>query len=59
MGNILGFIVSFGLFMLGLWVMGVAFRDDATGAWVFTAGILLTAVAIAIPFSVLGRSSQK
>ena len=52
------FVVSFGLFMLGMWLFGAAFTDPATGIWVFTAGILLISASMYIPFHVLGISKK-
>lgn len=59
MGNVVAFIISFGLFLFGMWLMAVAFANEAMAIWIFTGGILAITVAMAIPFSLLGRSDQK
>ncbi|HLP22475.1 MAG TPA: hypothetical protein VK139_00325 [Microbacteriaceae bacterium] len=56
--NVVWFVVSFGLFMIGLWLFGAAFSDPNTAIWVFTAGILLVSVSMYIPFHVLGISKK-
>lgn len=56
--NVIGFVVSFGLFVAGLWLIGEAFTNPDTAIFVFTAGILLTTLAIFIPFQILGISKK-
>lgn len=56
--NVVAFVISFGLFVAGLWLFGEAFNNPATGAFVFAAGILLVTLSIFIPFQILGISKK-
>lgn len=53
------FALSFGLFVAGCYLFGLAFHDYATALPVFLSGILLVSAAFAIPFHLLGRSEQR
>lgn len=56
--NVVAFVISFGLFLAGLWLTGEAFSNPDTAIYVFTGGILLVTVAIFIPFQILGISKK-
>lgn len=56
--NIAWFIVSFGLFVAGMWLFGAAFSDPATGIWLFTAGLAAITLSLFIPFQILGISKR-
>jgi hypothetical protein len=53
--NIIGFIISFGLFVLGIYVMGSAFAVTGYESLVFVGGILITTVGVFIPIHILKR----
>ncbi len=54
--NVIAFIVSIALFLLGMFLMGFAF-EVAEGAriFVFLGGILVTTIGIMIPIHVMKR----
>lgn len=56
--NVVAFVISFGLFLAGLWLFGEAFSNPDTAIWVFSAGLLLVTAAIFIPFQILGISKK-
>ncbi|MGV1033758.1 MAG: hypothetical protein ACOYBP_00850 [Microbacteriaceae bacterium] len=56
--NVVAFVISFGLFVAGLWMFGEAFGNPDTAIYVFTGGILLITLAIFIPFQILGISKK-
>ena len=56
--NVVGFVISFGLFLAGLWAFGEAFNNAETGIWVFSAGLLLITASIFIPLQILGISKK-
>lgn len=58
MSNVVAFIISFGLFLAGLWVIGNAFTTPDTGIWMVSGGILLITLALFIPFQILGISKK-
>jgi hypothetical protein len=53
--NIVAFIISLGLFVLGLYVMGSAFYVEGAEFVVFMGGILLSSLGVFIPIHVLKR----
>jgi hypothetical protein len=53
--NIAGFIVSFLLFVGGIWLLGAAFSATGYEALVFFAGIVCSAIGIFIPVHILKR----
>jgi hypothetical protein len=50
---VLTFIVAMALFVLGLWLFGLAFTVTAWQAVIFFAGILAVSAAVAIPMRAL------
>ena len=57
--NVVWFLISFGLFIAGLWLFVVAFNDYSTALFTFTGGILLISASMYLPFHILGRSEQR
>jgi len=53
--NVVAFLIAMGLFVFGLWIMGIAPEIVGLQAPLFFAGILAVALAVAIPTSILGR----
>jgi len=53
--NIIGFIISLGLFILGLYVMASAFSVVGYESLVFIGGILLSSIGVAIPIHLFKR----
>jgi len=53
--NVIAFIVSFALFIGGLFIMGEAFAADGPRALIFFAGIIVTLLGVFIPIHVLKR----
>jgi hypothetical protein len=53
--NILAFIVSFALFVGGLWLMAFAFQTPGLESVTFIGGLLACTLAIVIPVHVLKR----
>ena len=53
--HIIAFVVSFAIFLGGIYVMGSAFYVPGFEAPVFIAGLLLSALGIFIPIHVLKR----
>ena len=53
--NVVAFIISFALFVAGLFIMGSAFALEAHHALVFFAGIIVTSLGVAVPIHVLKR----
>ncbi len=57
--NVFAFIVAFAIFVAGLVLFGFAFTVPSFEAVMFVGGVILVAIAIAIPFHVLGHSEQR
>ena len=55
MVNIVAFIISLGLFVGGLYVMGSAFYVEGAEFVVFMAGLLASCLGVFIPIHVLKR----
>lgn len=53
--NIVAFIVSFLLFVGGIWLLGAAFSATGYELLVFFGGILCSTLGIFIPFQLLKR----
>ncbi|MFT4122844.1 MAG: hypothetical protein QM635_03325 [Microbacteriaceae bacterium] len=53
--NVLGFLVSLVLFLLGFFLMGEAFAVGSGQAAVFFAGILVTCLGVALPVHLFKR----
>ena len=53
--NVVAFLIAMGLFVFGMWIMGIAAGVAGLEAPLFFAGILAVALAVAIPTSILGR----
>jgi hypothetical protein len=53
--NVIGFIVSLALFLLGMFLFGQAFVIDSGQAIMFFGGIVSVCVAIALPIHILKR----
>jgi hypothetical protein len=53
--NVVAFLISMGIFLFGMWLMGNASSLEGLQAITFFGGILCVAVAVSIPVSVLGR----
>ncbi len=53
--NIVAFIISLGLFVVGLYLMAAAFHVEGAETAVFIAGILACSLGVAIPIHVLKR----
>lgn len=53
--NIIAFVISFAMFVGGLYLMGSAFYVEGLESLVFIAGLLCTSLALAIPVHVLKR----
>ena len=53
--NIIGFVVSLALFVLGLYIMGSAFYVTGAEFPVFIGGILVTSLGLFIPVHILKR----
>ena len=51
--HIVAFIVAFAIFVLGLWLFGLAFSVTSLMGATFIAGILCVAISMAIPFHLL------
>ena len=56
--NVVTFLISMGLFVFGMWLMGTAPELASFQAAVFFGGILCVAAALAIPTTLLGRSDS-
>jgi hypothetical protein len=56
--NALAFLISFALFVGGLWVMGAAFGVPGYELPVFLGGILMSTLGIFIPFQVIQRAKM-
>ena len=54
--NVITFLISMGLFVFGMWLMGTAPVMTEFQAPVFFGGIISVALSLAIPFHLLGRS---
>ncbi len=59
MNNVVAFVICFGLFVAGLWLIGDAFTNTDTAIFMFFGGILLCTVSIFIPFQILGQSKKR
>jgi cytochrome c biogenesis protein CcdA len=53
--NIIGFVISLVLFVLGLYIMGQAFYVEGAEFPVFIGGILVTSLGIFVPVHILKR----
>ena len=53
--NIIAFVISLGLFVAGLYVMGSAFYATGLESVVFIAGLLCTSLGVFIPVHILKR----
>jgi len=53
--NVVAFIISFALFIGGLFLMGESFTATGYEGVVFIAGILITTLGVMIPIHVLKR----
>lgn len=53
--NVIAFVVSLGLFVGGLFLMGYSFYAEGIQGAVFFAGILVTCAGIALPIHILKR----
>lgn len=53
--NIIAFIISFGLFAAGFWLMGFAFQTPGLETVTFLGGLAACCVGVAIPVHVLKR----
>jgi len=53
--NVIAFIVSFALFIGGIFLMGESFTVEGAQGWVFGAGILVTTLGIMLPIHILKR----
>jgi len=53
--NIIGFVISLVLFVLGFYVMGSAFYVTGAEFPVFIGGILVSSIGVFIPIHVLKR----
>lgn len=51
--HLVAFIVAFGIFVFGFWLLGLAFTVTAWQGPIFFGGILVAALAIAIPVQIL------
>jgi hypothetical protein len=54
--NVVAFLIAMGLFVFGMWLMGIAVGLVGFEALLFFGGILCVALAVAIPVSLLGRA---
>jgi cytochrome c biogenesis protein CcdA len=53
--NIIGFIISFVLFVGGIYIMGEAFYVEGLESLVFIGGILVSTIGAAIPIHIMKR----
>ena len=53
--NIIAFVVSLALFVLGLYIMGSAFSVTDAEFVVFIGGILVSSIGVFIPIHILKR----
>ena len=53
--NIIGFVISLVLFVLGLYIMGSAFSVTGAEFVVFIGGILVSSIGVFIPIHILKR----
>lgn len=53
--KIFAFVISFAVFVAGMYVLGLAFQATGYEAITFFGGILLVALGLAIPVHVLKR----
>lgn len=53
--NILGFIVSLALFVVGLWLMGFAFQTPGLESVTFIGGLAAATLSIMIPVHIMKR----
>lgn len=51
--HIVAFIAAFAIFILGLWLFGLAFSITSLMGVTFIAGILCVSISMAIPFHLL------
>ena len=54
--NVIAFLIAMGIFVFGLWLMGISVSLPGFEAVTFFAGILCASLALAIPMNILGRS---
>lgn len=53
--NIFGFVISFALFVGGIYLMGEAFYFEGLESVVFIGGILVTSLGVFIPIHIMKR----
>ncbi|BDZ55781.1 hypothetical protein [Agromyces marinus] len=53
--NVFPFLIAMALFVLGLWLFGIADAVAGFEAAVFFGGIVSVSLALAIPMNVIGR----
>ncbi|CAN5184352.1 hypothetical protein BH11ACT2_BH11ACT2_10170 [soil metagenome] len=53
--NVVAFIISFALFVVGIFLLGVAVGLPSNQGLVFFAGILVISLGIAVPIHILKR----
>ena len=53
--NIFGFVISFALFVGGIYMMGEAFYVEGLESVVFIGGLLVTTLGVFIPIHVMKR----
>jgi hypothetical protein len=53
--NVIAFVVSLGLFVGGILLMGYSFNIEGAEFVAFLAGILITSAGVALPIHVLKR----
>jgi hypothetical protein len=53
--NVIAFVVSLGLFVGGILLMGYSFSNEGYELLSFFAGILITSIGVALPIHVLKR----
>lgn len=54
--NVVAFLIAMGLFVFGMWLMGIAVGLVGLEAVMFFGGILCVSLAVAIPVNLLGRA---
>lgn len=54
--NVVAFLISMGIFVFGLWLMGISVSLPGFEAVTFFGGIICASIALAIPMNILGRS---
>jgi hypothetical protein len=51
--NVVAFIIALAIFVLGLWLFGLAFAVSSFMLPIFFAGIICVALAVALPVHIL------